>query len=170
MEATARPGRVFEIAAAPDAPAPLSPAAAAAALTLVDADAPVWLPPGLRGGAVETFLRFHCAAAPAARPEAAAFALGAWPDLAEAAERLPRGDAAYPDRSATLILTTDRLETDAGPRLTGPGIEVERRLDPGLPAAFWALRAADPFPLGLDVLLCCGRRVAALPRTTRAEV
>lgn len=170
LESTARPGRIHEIAGPSAPPAPLSPAAAAVALTLVDADAPVWLAPALRGGAAEAFLRFHCAAAPAERPEDAAFALGDWPSIAPAADRLNRGEPAWPDRAATLILMVDRLEPGAGPRLTGPGVETEMRLDPGLPPAFWALRAADPFPLGLDVVLCAGRRIAALPRSTRAKV
>ena len=41
----------------------------------------------------------------------------------------------------------------------------------GLPGGFWAQRTAlaPLFPRGLDVVLTCGGRLAALPRTTRTE-
>jgi alpha-D-ribose 1-methylphosphonate 5-triphosphate synthase subunit PhnH len=41
----------------------------------------------------------------------------------------------------------------------------------GLPLEFWdAARAnAARFPRGVDLLLCAGDRLAALPRTTRVE-
>ena len=170
LEAMARPGRVMDLAAGRAPPGPLSPAAAAAALTLSDADAPIWLPEALRGGDAEAFLRFSCSAAPAERPEDAAFALGRWRALASALDRLPRGTAERPDRSATLIVEVDRLEAGRGVRLTGPGIDGETLLEAGLAPDFWTARAADAFPLGLDALLCAGGRIAALPRTTRAEM
>lgn len=168
LDAMARPGTVRPLGAALAAPAPLTPAAAAAALTLADADAPLWLPEPFRGGPAEAWLRLHSAAAPAERPEAAAFALGPWPLLAPVAARLPIGTAERPDRSATLILMVETLAQGDGARLSGPGLAAPVRLETGLPPAFWEARAAA-FPLGLDVLLCCGERVAALPRTTRVE-
>ncbi len=169
LEALARPGRIAAVGAGLPPPAPLSPAAAAAILTFVDADAPLWLPAALRGGPAEAFLRFHTGPAPAA-PEQAAFAYGRWEDIAPALDALPAGTPEFPHRSATLILEVGRLTAEAGPRLTGPGIATEARLDAGLPAAFWAARAAQPFPLGRDAFLCCADRLAALPRSTRAEV
>jgi alpha-D-ribose 1-methylphosphonate 5-triphosphate synthase subunit PhnH len=169
LEAMARPGRVMDIAADRASPGPLSPAAAAA-LTHNDADAPIWLPEELRGGDLEAFLRFSCSATPAERPEDAAFALGRWRALASTLDRLPRGTAERPDRSATLIVEVDRLEAGRGVRLTGPGIDGETLLEAGLASDFWTARAADAFPLGLDALLCAGGRIAALPRTSRAEM
>jgi alpha-D-ribose 1-methylphosphonate 5-triphosphate synthase subunit PhnH len=170
LDAMARPGRIQPAGEGLAPPAPLSPAAAAAALTLIDADAPVWLPPALAGGPAEAFLRFNCSAPPAETPERAAFALGRWEDVAPALDGLPQGAPDYPDRAATLILEVAALTQEAGPRLTGPGIDGAARLDPGLPPAFWAARARTVFPLGLDVILCAGAALAALPRSTRAEL
>lgn len=170
LEALARPGRPATLGAGLAPPAPLSPAAGAALLTLVDADAPVWLPPRLRGGAVEAWLRFHGSAAPAATPAAAAFAYGAWSEIAPEIDALPAGTPAYPDRSATLLLEVPARAPETGPRLTGPGIEVAARLGAELPADFWAARAAQPFPLGRDVFLFYGGTAVGLPRTTQAEI
>src|SRR3546814_14291238 len=71
----ARPGRV---AAMPDNighPAGMTPALAAAALTLCDLDTPVWLGPGLDTATVRGWLRFHTGAPLAASAAAADFAL-----------------------------------------------------------------------------------------------
>jgi alpha-D-ribose 1-methylphosphonate 5-triphosphate synthase subunit PhnH len=169
LDAMARPGRVVEAGAGLAPPEPFPPSAAATILTLVDADAPLWLPEAARGGPAETFLRFHCAAAPVP-PEDAAFAFGRWADIAPRLGAFPAGTPERPDRSTTLLLAVDRLEEGEGAVLSGPGIDGTRRLDVALPPDFWAARAAAAFPLGHDVFLCCGARLAALPRTTRAEI
>jgi alpha-D-ribose 1-methylphosphonate 5-triphosphate synthase subunit PhnH len=170
LEATARPGRVFRLATSLRPPAPLSVAAAAVALTLSDSDARLWLAPGWGDRGVDMFLRFHTGAAPVETTARAAFALGPWDALT--GEVFPQGTPDYPDRGTTLIVETPVLTAGTGRRLTGPGIETEHRLDTGLPDGFWASRARDHarFPLGYDMILTCGDRLAALPRTTRAGV
>ena len=169
LEAMARPGRVHRLTGLPVPPAPLSPAAAAVALTLVDGDAPAWLAPDLRSPAIDGFLRFHTSAAPTTDPARAAFAFGPWSALA--GESFALGNPDYPDRSATLVVAVGRLEAGHGIRLTGPGIADAHALDTDLPPAFWAARARNHaiFPMGHDVILTCNDRIAALPRTTRAE-
>ena len=77
-----------------------------------------------------------------------------------------------PDRSATLIVQVSGLASGSGRRLSGPGIDGEARLEVnGAPPGFWdAVRAnAARFPRGVDLFLCAGDRIAALPRTTRVE-
>ncbi|WP_135466380.1 phosphonate C-P lyase system protein PhnH [Crenalkalicoccus roseus] len=163
LEAMSRPGRVRSLPAPAAPPAPLGPAAAAVLLTLADADAPVWLD---AGPAAEAWARFHAGCPLVAEPGAAAFALatGAPPAL----DALEAGTEEEPHRSATLILQVAALEEGAGWRLSGPGIEREHRLAvAGLPEGFLAQWAANRrrFPRGVDVILCAGVRVAALPRT-----
>lgn len=168
LDAMARPGVVRALSAPPRPPAPLSAAAAAAALLLADGDAPVWLAPGHDEPAVAAWLRFH-AAAPAAAP--GLLRLGRWAAM-PTPEDAALGDQAYPDRSATLIVEVDALEEGAGRRLTGPGVDGARRLAvAGLDDRFWAARTLNHarFPLGFDVILTAGDRLAALPRTTRAD-
>lgn len=169
LEAMARPGRVFRLAATPVPPPPLSPAAAAVALSLVDGDAPAWLAPDLRSPAIDGFLRFHTGAAPTTEAARAAFAFGPWAALADKA--FSRGSPEYPDRSTTLVIAVARLEAGSGVVLRGPGIADVHRLDTDLPRDFWARRAAaaTAFPMGFDVILTCNASVAALPRTTVAE-
>jgi alpha-D-ribose 1-methylphosphonate 5-triphosphate synthase subunit PhnH len=167
LEAMARPGRPQRITGPATPPAPLGAAAAAALLTLADADTPVWTD---AGAAAEAWLRFHAGCPLVADPAAAGFLLatGTPPALAT----LAQGSEEEPHRSATLLLQVAGLQEGSGWRLTGPGIEREHRLRvQGLPADFttqWAANRAG-FPRGVDVVLCAGEWLAALPRTTRVE-
>jgi alpha-D-ribose 1-methylphosphonate 5-triphosphate synthase subunit PhnH len=168
LDAMARPGRVHRLPGRPAPPAPLGAAAAAVLLTLADADTPVWLD---AGAAAEAWLRFHAGAPVVTDPTAAAFLLacGAPPALHE----LAQGTEEEPQRSATLIVQVAALEEGAGWRLTGPGIQHAHRLRvTGLPAGFaaeWQANRAR-FPCGIDLVLCAGDRLAALPRTTALEI
>jgi len=163
LEAMARPGRIATVeGAAP--PAPLSAGAGTLLLVLADPSTPVHLAGALDTPALRDWLGFHTGA-PLAPRESAVFAVGAWADLLPLAA-YRQGVPDYPDRSATLIVEMARL-ADEGPRLTGPGIETEARLNLPEIAAF-AANAAQ-FPLGLDFLFTAGTQVAALPRTTQVE-
>ena len=167
LDAMARPGRVRETTGAAP-PEGLSPGAGAVLLCLADASTPVWLPPRLALGEVADWLRFHANAPAGATREGAAFAVGRWDELLPL-EDWPAGDAAYPDRSTTLIVEVAAL--DGGPELTlsGPGIDGRAVLAPALPAGTSRVLEANAarFPLGVDLFLTSGTRLVALPRTTR---
>ncbi len=165
MNAMARPGRIQECAMLRDPPPGLEPAAAAALLTLADAETPVWTD---AEGEARDWVAFHTGAPLVTDPARAQFLLAtrAMPPLAA----LDAGTDETPQDSATLILQVAALDDATGWRLTGPGIEHEHRLAvAGLPADFpaqWAVNRAQ-FPRGVDIVLCAGVRLAALPRTTR---
>eukprot|EP01031_Cornospumella_fuschlensis_P000257 gene257-318_t len=164
MNAMARPGRIQACAMLHELPAGLEPAAAAALLTLADAETPLWTD---ATGEARDWIAFHTGAPFVALAQAQfALALGPMPGLAA----LNQGSDETPQDSATLILQIAALDDAAGWRLTGPGIEHEHRLSAqGLPADFpaqWAANRAQ-FPRGVDLVLCAGARLAALPRTTR---
>lgn len=162
MEAMARPGTIREVAGAAPPP-PLSPAAGALVLTLCDPSTPLHLAGDRDVAAVRDWVAFH-AGAPLAAAEEAAFALGPWAALLPLS-RFRAGTPDYPDRSATLIVEVPRLEAE-GARLTGPGIRGETWLS--LPEPLAPLREnAARAPLGIDLFLTCGTRLAALPRSTR---
>jgi alpha-D-ribose 1-methylphosphonate 5-triphosphate synthase subunit PhnH len=169
LDALAHPGRVYELDARCGVPAGLSPAMTAALLTLVDADAPLWLPSGT-GAEAGRFLRFHCSSRIMQEPRLATFvavpAGYGMPALADCSQ----GDPAYPDRSATLIIEVESLESGAPLRLTGPGIKDAQILRvQGLPDDFLEQWQANTlrFPLGVDIILTQGCRVCGLPRTCR---
>lgn len=167
LDVMSRPGRIETLAgAAPPAPLPL--AAGVLALTLCDAETPVWLSPALRGKEVEGWLRFHASAPLTQAPGEAAFAFGPTAELA-AIEDFAIGTPEHPDRSATLVCLVDAFDGDAL-RLRGPGIKGEARLPLGAdaaPAAALCAVNAALFPQGRDLFLVAGARVAALPRSTR---
>jgi len=163
LDALARPGRIARLeGAAP--PAPLSPAAGVLLLTLADATTPVHLAPSHATADLTRWIGFHCGA-PLVGADAAVFAVGPWDGL-DPVGRYAAGSAEYPDRSATLIVEVAALEP-ANARLTGPGIRGEAWLRLPDPAALAANHAR--YPLGFDLFLTCGDRIAGLPRSTKVE-
>ncbi|SMG22736.1 phosphonate C-P lyase system protein PhnH [Paracoccus sp. J56] len=163
LEAMARPGRIHEVTGAAP-PAPISVAAGVALLTLTDSTTPLHLAGPADSEALRVWIGFHTGA-PLVPADEAQFALGHWHDL-QPLSRFRIGEPAYPDRSATLIVELYQLEPQ-GARLTGPGIRDEARLSLPEIGAFRSNRAL--FPLGLDFILTCGSRLAALPRSTIVE-
>jgi alpha-D-ribose 1-methylphosphonate 5-triphosphate synthase subunit PhnH len=163
LDAMARPGTIHRVDSALP-PEPLSIAAGVALLTLCDTTTPLHLAGAADTAAVRDWVAFHTGA-PLVGAAEAAFALGRWDDL-QPVSRFAIGLPDYPDRSATLIVETDRL-TNHGPALTGPGIETGTWLSLPETAAFRANRAR--FPLGFDTIFTSGDRIAALPRSTRVE-
>ena len=173
MNAMARPGTIETMSVAGAPPAPLAASAGAVALTLFDADTPVWLDARLgRAPAVADWLRFHTGAHTVPDRERAHFALIADPSAMAGFDGFSPGTQPYPDRSATLIAQVETLTGGLPLILTGPGIKDTRTIAPrGLPAEFAALWSANRalFPRGVDMILAGADGVAALPRTTRIE-
>jgi alpha-D-ribose 1-methylphosphonate 5-triphosphate synthase subunit PhnH len=167
LEAMSRPGRVQLLDLPLTPPAGLDPATAAVLLTLADADTSLNLPASAEDAAEWT--RFHCGSPSAAVSEADfVLALDAVPVLST----LRQGTDEAPEQAATLICQVALLEEDRGWHLTGPGISGSHHLRvAGLPADFlqqWAAQR-QAFPCGVDVILCAGHRIAALPRSVRIE-
>ncbi|WP_203074235.1 phosphonate C-P lyase system protein PhnH [Falsiroseomonas ponticola] len=164
LEAMSRPGRVQRMPVPPEVPEGIGPAAAAVLLALADADTPVRL---AAGPAAEAWIRFHTGARAAAVAEAA-FVLDPEARLPD----LDCGTEEEPERGATLVLPVDGLAEGSGWRLSGPGIQGTHRLAvAGAPPGFLADWAASRgrFPRGVDVILCAGDQVAALPRGVTIE-
>jgi alpha-D-ribose 1-methylphosphonate 5-triphosphate synthase subunit PhnH len=171
MDAMARPGSVRPAEPLARPPLPLSPVAAAIALTLCDHDTPLWLDPSLREApAVTGWLGFHTGAPLTDTPADAHFALVADPAGLIALENFAQGSQEYPDRSTTLILQVESLVSGDNLLLEGPGIERTALIAPSaLPRHFveqWKQNRAR-FPRGVDVAFAAPEGVACLPRTTR---
>ncbi|MDH6230816.1 alpha-D-ribose 1-methylphosphonate 5-triphosphate synthase subunit PhnH [Mesorhizobium soli] len=173
MDAMARPGTIQPCGELTAPPAPLSPVAAAVALSLCDADTPVWLDPAVQASpAAKHWLGFHTGAPLAYTPADAHFAIVSDPAELIALENFSQGTQEYPDRSTTLILQVPSLSGGEILHLEGPGIETSAAFAPvSLPRHFveqWKQNRAR-FPRGVDVILAAPEGVACLPRTTRIK-
>ncbi|WP_275096167.1 phosphonate C-P lyase system protein PhnH [Sedimenticola hydrogenitrophicus] len=160
LEAFSYPGRVASVARTDAAPV-LSLLLA----TLVDAEIALADPQGLIGA--DDWRRLG---ARRAAPEKAHFIV-ARGDLAPAFEP-SLGTLESPERGATVVLQVESLGVGAPLSLSGPGIDGAATLAVGgLDPTWLARRAAwnSAFPLGVDVILVDGTRLAALPRTTRIK-
>ncbi|HGM5493331.1 TPA: phosphonate C-P lyase system protein PhnH [Serratia fonticola] len=170
LKALSEPGVIVELPAV-TAWGALNTASTAVLLTLADQETPLQLCTELKSEQVLTNIRFHTGAALAARPED--IHLAVWGDQLQPAElsALPHGSEVSPEFAATLVVQVTALEGSSGLHLSGPGIEKQRKISPPLPAALrnYLLERPQRFPLGLDIILTCGERLMALPRTTRVE-
>ena len=161
LNAMARPGQIETVSGiAP--PSPLSAAAGALLLTLADHETPVFLAGAYDCAGLREWLVFHTGVSFASRAEAA-FAIGAWSDLAPI-DSYRIGTSEYPDRAVTLIVEMDELFA-GGVLLQGPGIENHASLN--LPDTDILELNAARFPLGIDMFLAAGGKLAAVPRSTR---
>ncbi|MBV9782795.1 MAG: phosphonate C-P lyase system protein PhnH [Acidisphaera sp.] len=167
LNALSRPGRLCEAGAGLTPPTPLDAATGAVLLTLLDGDTTLWLDAAC--GAAREWLAFHTGAPVCAAPADADFLLCRdLPDLAG----VQAGSDEAPEDGATVILQVPALGRGRAMRLFGPGLRdpAELRVD-GLPAGFassWQANHAR-FPLGVDLILCAGTRLAALPRSVAVE-
>ncbi len=171
MQALAYPGRTCTLPESAEAPTGWPLGLAVAALTLLDADTPVWLDDAARSPDAMALLRFHAGAPIVDAPGDAAFA------ILLAAEAAPYdafriGVDEYPDRSATLLIGLDTLAGGSRRRLTGPGIETVAEIaPPDALAGFWTAwrRNHALYPLGFDAFLFADRNVIGLPRGVAAD-
>jgi alpha-D-ribose 1-methylphosphonate 5-triphosphate synthase subunit PhnH len=163
LDAMARPGSLHPAGADLTPPAPLGAAAAAVLLTLADQDTAVFLAPAF--APARDWIVFHCGAPIVADAQAADFVLtDALPDLAA----LDTGSDEGPEDAATVIVQLPHLGAGRVWRLAGPGLRVpEDFAADGLPGDFaraWAANHAL-YPRGVDLILCAGATLAALPRS-----
>jgi alpha-D-ribose 1-methylphosphonate 5-triphosphate synthase subunit PhnH len=171
LEAFSHPGRIVALAEAPTGVGPLSHAATAFVLTLVDRDTPIWLDPAFNVAAVRDFVRFHTGAQIAMREADALFAL-LTPDRMPLLDGFTVGTDPYPDRSATLVIEVPSLTGGAARIVRGPGIETRTEIAiAGLPDSFWDEWTANHalFPCGVDVVFTSGANLLALPRSVVVE-
>lgn len=117
-------------------------------------------------------LRFHTNAPLVEQPQQAAFAIADNRISSEQLNALSSGSAVAPETSATLIVQIAGLSGGRMLRLTGAGIAEERMIAPQLPECLIheLTERPHPFPLGIDLILTCGERLLAIPRTTHVEV
>jgi alpha-D-ribose 1-methylphosphonate 5-triphosphate synthase subunit PhnH len=160
-----RPGSLHDVGDGLTPPPPLDPATAAVLLTLVDADTPIWLAPSF--ASARDWIAFHCGATVVSEIGQAVFAVATeMPDIAT----LNTGTDEGPEDAATLVLQVRGFESGTRLRLAGPGLAAPATLlVDGLPDGFASAWAANHalYPRGVDLIVCTGKRLAALPRSVR---
>lgn len=171
LDAFSHPGRIVALPQPPAGVGPLSAAATAFVLTLVDRDTPLWLAPIFDVPAVRDFVRFHTGAPIAAREADALFAL-LTPARLPLLDGFTVGTDPYPDRSATLVVEVPSLTGGPVRGLRGPGIASHATVAvDGLPDSFWDEWRANHalFPCGVDLVFTAGTDLLALPRSIIVE-
>jgi alpha-D-ribose 1-methylphosphonate 5-triphosphate synthase subunit PhnH len=189
LSAMSHPGRVMALPEAAlagvqppgtqHAQHPFGIAMTVALLSLLDPEAPLHLHGPLHSAAAAAYFRFHCGAALAGAAQAPLVAARA-ADLTPALWcELSQGSDDAPQLGATLLVEVAGLDEQqplpgaALLGLRGPGIATVQTLAvQGLPAGFWPWRQGlqQALPRGVELFLCCGTRVAAIPRTTHLSL
>jgi alpha-D-ribose 1-methylphosphonate 5-triphosphate synthase subunit PhnH len=165
LAAMSRPGTVHSVSGV-DAPHKLNSAAAAVILTLVDQETPVWLDPALLDA--QAWISFHTGAATTSL-ERADFAIAT---SLPALDALQCGTNEMPEAGATIVLQVPAIGSGSRFRLSGPGLREPTLFQThGLPADFFLQwqNNRSRFPLGVDLILCAGDRIAALPRSVAVQ-
>lgn len=177
LEAMSRPGRIQRLPAGlldPLETPALGRATTAVLLTLLDAETRLWLHPSLRSDAARAYLQFHTGVQMVDQAMQSAFAVIEADHATPALWRsLPSGSDTVPQDGATLIVEVPSLDEGLALTLRGPGVETVQTLRiGGLHAGFWQARREleAAFPLGIELILTCGDRLAALPRSTRVSL
>ena len=163
LNAFSTPGSPVSLPVSLTPPHGLSMASAALLLTLADAQTKIALP---EGSPAQPWLAFHTGA-PFSPDSEADFCVAT---KRPALSTLRQGSDAAPEDSATLILDVERLE---GPpfRLSGPGLKDPVTVGLPLDPAFltdWRAQTHNA-PRGVDILLCAGSQMLALPRSLQIE-
>ena len=172
LHALSHPGCIETLTLRLSPPAGVDAATAAACLTLIDGDTPVWLAPHAGADGAAAWIAFHTGAPIVNTAADAAFAVVLDAVSLPSLDGFDWGSDEEPQRGATLIVQVPGLAGQGGWTLSGPGIATRAALCvDGLLEPFLAERRAmnGAFPRGLDILFTSGARLAALPRTTILE-
>lgn len=172
MDAMAKPGLVVEVPSDVQF-GEVSAAVTQLLLTLSDNSTPCFLSQRYLNDDhfVENF-RFHCAAPITQTRELADFALISGEEATTFCG-FAMGEGSYPDKSASIIIEVDSLESGIECLLTGPGIQTSssaniKGLSDELLMALISGRGT--FPQGVDLYLSSGHQIMAIPRTTRIQL
>ncbi|SDL06685.1 alpha-D-ribose 1-methylphosphonate 5-triphosphate synthase subunit PhnH [Modicisalibacter muralis] len=169
LQAMSEPGTLHELCApCPPRDASIGPALWGALLTLCDLDTQLWIDPALDSPELRDALHFHTGCRLTQDATLADFAL-VTPDTLAREIDFAIGNDSYPDRGTTLLVAVEYLSDDGPWQFSGPGIETQRCLGVGNAHALMSRLSVNRsrFPCGLDAILACGTRLAAIPRSTR---
>lgn len=172
LDAMAQPGRIFSIDNGLQPPEALNPASYAVALSLLDQDTPLKLSASVDIAAVRDSLCFHNSIPLIDDFSVADFVICNEADR-PSLETLNAGSEACPDQSCTLIIQCKSFYKGINYRATGPGIQQSRKIRCSafkMTLIHQRVKLAQRFPLGVDLILTCGKEFFCIPRTTKLIV
>ncbi|MDV5354833.1 phosphonate C-P lyase system protein PhnH [Kosakonia sp. SMBL-WEM22] len=172
LKAMSEPGVIVALPQLKQSWPPLNLATTNVLLTLANSDTPLWIANALDNDLLRQNLRLHTQAPLLDSPQQALFAIADSTLNHQQLSALPVDQPLNAESSATLILQLPALSGGRMLRLTGPGIQEERMIAPLLPECITDELTDRPhsFPSGIDVILTCGERMLAIPRTILVEV
>ena len=165
LQAMSTPGCLIDLTVELSPPPAISSAAAAILLTLADSTTRIYLPPF--SAELCHWAAFHCGAPQVDMKQADYLFTSQRPPLAS----LASGSDEMPERGATLVLDMAIFGQGRHYRLTGPGIAKDQHLHVPFDESFaaeWQINHQN-FPRGLDMILCSGQQIIALPRSVCIE-
>ncbi|MCM2284999.1 MAG: phosphonate C-P lyase system protein PhnH [Desulfobacula sp.] len=172
LTAVANPGTLMDINIDLTCPEGIHPASGGVLLTLMDSETPFWSDMEHASAGVQ-WLRFHTGAPYTRLKHHSSFALCTHCDHLEDPALFNPGTMESPDTATTLVIQTRGMDDTGRIRLTGPGLGKPKFLNlKGVKPDFLQNRSelCRSYPLGVDMIFICDRTLAALPRTTKAEV
>jgi alpha-D-ribose 1-methylphosphonate 5-triphosphate synthase subunit PhnH len=169
--AMVHPGQIVTIHENPDAPDVFNSASAAACLTLLDYETPVWTDVDWISPAI-SWLQFDCESSVVTEPCMANFAIvtkpASMPDLDYF--RVDRYE--YYKNATTLIIQVDDILPRASYKNSNIYFEKTAQLElKGVPDKFWDRwqYLSGLYPLGIDIFFTCDDVLIALPKINRKE-
>lgn len=169
LDAMSQPGTIASIDDGLQHPKALNPASYAVVLSMLDQDTSLKLSDSVDTATVRDSLRFHNSISLVDSFAKADFVICNEIDR-PGLDGLNIGSEAWPDQSCTLIVQCDSFYRGIIYRAIGPGIDKSRKIRC---SAFNGTlvhqreKLAQRFPLGVDLILTCGKEFFCIPRTTQ---
>jgi len=162
------PGELVTVREYPSAPAVFNSAAAAACLTLLDDETPVWTDIDWRSPAIG-WLQFGCGSSVVTEPCMAKFAIITRPAAMPALENFRVGRYEDCEKATTVVVQVDDILPRPDDRYCNiRGDKTAQLAFKRVPDNFgrqWQ-QLFSRYPLGIDIFIACDDVLVALPKTT----
>ena len=171
LDAIEHPGRLVTIRQNPYAPDLFNSASAAACLTLLDYETPVWIDIDWRSEAIG-WLQFGCGSSVVTEPCMANFAIITKPATMPPLDYFRIGRYEYPEKATTIIVQVDDIIPSADKKYSKTFVDKIPRLElKGVTENFWYQwqQLSGLYPLGIDIFFTCDDVLTALPKIKRIE-
>jgi alpha-D-ribose 1-methylphosphonate 5-triphosphate synthase subunit PhnH len=169
LAAMEQPGRLVTVPENPYAPDVLNSASAAACLTLLDYETPVWTDID-EGSPAIGWLQFGCGSSIVTEPCMANFALITNPAAMPALDYFRIGRYEYPEKATTIVVQVDDiLPVPDDKQFNIFGNNTNRLELVGVPENFWRQwqQISRLYPAGLDIFFTCDDVLTAWPKLHR---